>query len=191
MFGYEPGAIEITHASFFEHIHPDDREAKRAASLPAIQRGEPFEKEFRIVRRDGAVRTVHTWTDFECDANGKPIRMIGTCQDVTERKRAELDLREADRRKDEFLAMLSHELRNPLAPILNALEILGARGPAQPEVRSTLPAVIEQAGRSTWSGCSTTCSTSRASARARSSCASEPVELAAMLVQRGRRSAAR
>ena len=60
--------------------------------------------------------------------------MVGTCQDVTERKRAEQELREADRRKDEFLAMLSHELRNPLAPILNAVEILHQRG--HPTTRS-------------------------------------------------------
>ena len=72
---------------------------------------------------------MHTWTMFESDADGAPIRMIGTCQDVTERKRAEQELVEADRRKDEFLAMLSHELRNPLAPILNAIEIIERAGP--------------------------------------------------------------
>ena len=79
---------------------------------------------------------------FERDASGQPIRMIGTCQDVTERKRAERELREADRRKDEFLAMLSHELRNPLAPILNAVEILERAGPGEEELRSTFQAVI-------------------------------------------------
>ena len=61
---------------------------------------------------------LHTWSDFQRDAAGNLIRMRGTCQDITERTRAEQELREADRRKDEFLAMLAHELRNPLAPIL-------------------------------------------------------------------------
>ena len=124
IFGYEPGAVPVSHSSFFDHIHPEDREAMRSTSPPTIQRAEPFEHEFRIVRGDGTVRLMHTWTDFERDAAGKPIRMVGTCQDVTERKRAEEELRAADRRKDEFLAMLSHELRNPLAPILNAIEII-------------------------------------------------------------------
>ena len=68
--------------------------------------------------------------------------MIGTCHDVTERKRAERELVEADRRKDEFLAMLSHELRNPLAPILNAIEIIERAGPDQEDLRSRFQAVI-------------------------------------------------
>ena len=52
--------------------------------------------------------------------------MTGACVDITDRKEAERILRDADRRKDEFLAMLAHELRNPLAPIRNALEVLAA-----------------------------------------------------------------
>ena len=63
--------------------------------------------------------------------------MIGTRQDITERKRDEQELREADRRKDEFLAMLAHELRNPLAPIRNAVRCsmrrAGATGPRRAE----------------------------------------------------------
>ena len=65
------------------------------------------------------------------DAAGQPVALATVSQDVTERKRLEdnlrslaADLSEADRRKDEFLAMLAHELRNPLAPISNALEVL-------------------------------------------------------------------
>ncbi len=142
IFGYEPGAVAITHSSFFDHIHPEDRESMRAQSPPSIERAQPFEREFRIVRGDGTVRLIHTWTDFERDAAGKPIRMVGTCQDVTERKSAELELRAADRRKDEFLAMLSHELRNPLAPILNAIEIIERAGSDQGELRTTYQAVI-------------------------------------------------
>ena len=55
------------------------------------------------------------------DVSGHPRGAVGAILDMTELKRAELALREADRRKDEFLAMLAHELRNPLAPIRNAL----------------------------------------------------------------------
>jgi PAS domain-containing protein len=62
------------------------------------------------------VRVLHSWIDLESDAAGRPIRVIGTSQDVTERKRAEQELRDADRRKDEFLAMLSHELRTHWRP---------------------------------------------------------------------------
>jgi len=142
MFGLEPGSIAVTHATFFEFIHPDDRERVRAASPGKIQRAAPFENDFRVVRPDGTIRYMHTWTNFECDADGKPVRMVGTCQDVTERKHAELELREADRRKDEFLAMLSHELRNPLAPMLNAIETIQGTGPGQEELRATCQAII-------------------------------------------------
>jgi len=142
LFGLEPGTVEITHATFFEYIHPDDRDRVRATSPVKIQRAAPFENEFRVVRKDGVVRHMHTWTVFETDAIGRPIRMIGTCQDITERKEAEQALVAADRRKDEFLAMLSHELRNPLAPILNAIEIIERAGPGDDELRSTFQGVI-------------------------------------------------
>ncbi|HEY7376897.1 MAG TPA: ATP-binding protein [Polyangia bacterium] len=142
MFGYEPAAFPMTHPTFFQFIHPADRERIRANSPRKIQQAVQFENEFRIVRPDGTVRHMHTWTDFERDASGTPILMIGTCQDVTERKIAEEELRQADRRKDEFLAMLSHELRNPLAPILNAIEVIERAGPDDEPVRSAFQAVI-------------------------------------------------
>jgi PAS domain S-box-containing protein len=142
LFGHEPGSFPITHASFFEFIHPEDRERVRANSPRKIERGEACENEFRIVRPDGSVRFMHTWTSFDAAADGRPIRMVGTCQDITERKRNEEELREADRRKDEFLAMLSHELRNPMAPILSAIEIIEQTAPDQEAVRSAYQAVI-------------------------------------------------
>src|SRR5262249_34143345 len=62
------------------------------------------------------------------EADGAPRGAIGAFMDVTRLKRAEAALREADRRKDEFLALLSHELRNPLAPILTAAELMQLKG---------------------------------------------------------------
>src|SRR5262249_29537211 len=58
------------------------------------------------------------------DSEGKPSSIVSVVEDITERKRAENAIQEADRRKDEFLAILAHELRNPLAPISNSLHIL-------------------------------------------------------------------
>jgi PAS domain S-box-containing protein len=142
IFGYEPGSLEVNEAAFFDRIHPDDRDLMRSRSDRFTKRAEPYENEYRIVRPDGTVRVLHSWVDFESDAAGRPIRAIGTSQDITERKRAEQELRDADRRKDEFLAMLSHELRNPLAPILSAVEIMEQAGPAERELRATYQAVI-------------------------------------------------
>ena len=142
IFGLEPGCVEASQARFYETIHPDDREGMRVAAEAARAKGESFEREYRIVRPDGTVRMLHSWTRFERGADGRPGRMLGTCQDITDRRRAEHALREADRRKDEFLAMLAHELRNPLAPILNAAEVLACTGPEQPDITAKFRLVV-------------------------------------------------
>ncbi|HET7696268.1 MAG TPA: ATP-binding protein [Vicinamibacterales bacterium] len=81
-----------------------------------------------IVRGDGSV--VHVQNDVEplYDRHGAVCGCVSVCVDLTEHRQAEDVLREADRRKDEFLATLSHELRNPLAPIRNALELMRRSG---------------------------------------------------------------
>jgi PAS domain S-box-containing protein len=84
--------------------------------------------EIEIVRADGTVLFVQNDVEPLYDRHGEVCGCVSVCLDMTERKRVEGMLREADRRKDEFLATLSHELRNPLAPIRNALEVLRRRG---------------------------------------------------------------
>ena len=142
IFGYEPGSLKPNAAAFVDRIHPDDRDLMRSRADRFLKRAEPYENEYRIVRPDGSVRVLHSWVDFESDAAGVACRAVGTVQDITDRKRAEQELRDADRRKDEFLAMLSHELRNPLAPILSAVEIIELARPEQRELRATYQAVI-------------------------------------------------
>jgi PAS domain S-box-containing protein len=95
------------------HTHDDTR---RTGVLPSTQ--------FRIVRPDGSERWVIRRGKVHFDADGTPILLAGLLIDVTAQKLAEEALREADRRKDEFLATLAHELRNPLAPIRNAARLL-------------------------------------------------------------------
>ena len=80
--------------------------------------------DIEIVRSDGTVVFVQNDVEPLYDARGNVCGCVSVCVDMTSRKRGEDVLREADRRKDEFLATLSHELRNPLAPIRNALELL-------------------------------------------------------------------
>jgi len=77
-----------------------------------------------IVRTDGAVVYVQNDVEPLYDRHGVVCGCVSVCVDMTARRQVEEVLREADRRKDEFLATLSHELRNPLAPVRNALEIL-------------------------------------------------------------------
>ena len=75
------------------------------------------EFEFRIVHQDGTVRWLAQVCQPVLGEQGEYLGLRGSNREVTERKRAEQALRDADRRKDEFLAMLAHELRNPLAAI--------------------------------------------------------------------------
>ena len=86
-----------------------------------------YSQEYRIIRADtGAVRWLRVLGRFLYDESGAPIRSVGVCFDDTDRKVAEIALRDADQRKDVFLATLAHELRNPLAPIRNAAQMLGS-----------------------------------------------------------------
>jgi signal transduction histidine kinase len=84
--------------------------------------------DIEIVRSDGSIVYVQNDVEPLYDAHGQVCGCVSVCVDITERKRSADRLREADRLKDEFLATLSHELRNPLAPIRNALELMRRGG---------------------------------------------------------------
>jgi PAS domain S-box-containing protein len=276
IFGYEPRGVRVDLGLFVSAVHPDDRALIQFDWSGGPERGDRVERELRIVRPDGGMRVIHAWAAVERDAAGRASRLRGTCQDVTERKLAELEirqtreqlqlvvdatpamiarydravrlvwansayaarigkkpeelvgkhlreivgepavvplqrqmarvlagetvemeaeipyptlgrrwmhfvaaptfdahgapdgcvaiitddthrrqierereraleeLREVDRRKDEFLAMLSHELRNPLAPILTAVEVLRLTDPADAQTAAAFRAVIER-----------------------------------------------
>jgi two-component system CheB/CheR fusion protein len=123
-------------------VHPDDREAAMKKWRDSLATQTPFEDEFRIRHVSGQWRWTHARAVPLRDDSGKLRGWVGMNADVTERKATELAqreaetaLREANRRKDEFLAMLGHELRNPLAPLRNAMTIFEKRLPPDPELR--------------------------------------------------------
>ena len=105
-------------------FHPDDQDAAWATWRHSLATGEPYEIEYRLRHRDGGYRWVLGRALPVRDAEGGIGRWMGTCTDIHEHKLTEDALREADQRKDEFLAMLGHELRNPLAPIRSAASLL-------------------------------------------------------------------
>jgi PAS domain S-box-containing protein len=107
-------------------LHDGDRErlTARIAHMLSTPDDDTWNEGFRIVHPTRGLRDIGGLGRAIRDATGRVIRMTGIDLDVTERVRAERALKAADRRKDEFLATLSHELRNPLAPILNAVQLL-------------------------------------------------------------------
>ena len=118
---------------WLEAIHPDDREATLRAWQASVAARSVFRAEYRVRRRDGEWRWMMVRAVPVLDGDDRVVEWTGACTEMHEVKLAQDALREADRRKDEFLATLSHELRNPLAPIRNAVEYLKARGPLDAE----------------------------------------------------------
>jgi PAS domain S-box-containing protein len=104
-------------------VEPDQLPLQRATRGAEVRN---YEEEIRF--DDGEVKHLYGNVVPLRDPSGAPRGAIGAFVDVTRLKQAEAAMREADRRKDEFLAILSHELRNPLAPIITATQLMKLKG---------------------------------------------------------------
>ncbi|OGU19722.1 MAG: hypothetical protein A2580_01465 [Hydrogenophilales bacterium RIFOXYD1_FULL_62_11] len=96
LFGIQQAEFDASYEAFMARVHPDDQKAVNAAVGRALETGAPYEIDHRIVRSDGAVRIVHENAEVLLDNQGKPARMIGIVQDITEWKLAEQALQEKD-----------------------------------------------------------------------------------------------
>jgi PAS domain S-box-containing protein len=110
-------------------FHPDDSARAWAAWRASLATGKTYEIQYRLRHHSGAYRWVLGRALPVRDDTGAIIRWMGTCTDIDDQKKAEDELRQAGLRKDEFLAMLAHELRNPLAPISSAAQLLMLANP--------------------------------------------------------------
>jgi PAS domain S-box-containing protein len=109
--GLVPQSQEVTFETYLAIVHPDDRKLVRDTVARAYADGAPFVIEQRIVLPDDTVRWAQSRGRVVTDDMGTPLRMVGTAQDITERKRI-------DALRDTILATVSHELRTPLTSIL-------------------------------------------------------------------------
>jgi two-component system CheB/CheR fusion protein len=140
LFGLPADGSIRTLGEFCNAIHPADRKAVAATFERCIRDGAKLDIEFRVIWPDDSVHWLKDQGDTVYDDSGKLIYMSGAILDITEHKAMETaarrraqELADDDRRKDEFLAMLGHELRNPLAPIRNAAQILKILPQPDPE----------------------------------------------------------
>ncbi|HEY4861614.1 MAG TPA: PAS domain-containing protein [Xanthobacteraceae bacterium] len=163
IFGLRPREKSITSAVLQELIHPEDWESTTLARMSALRGGPPYDVECRVVWPNGEVRVVHSRGDVTRDESGRPRRRFGTVQDITERKRAEDDLRKSERRYREaqselahvnrvttmgqLTATIAHEVNQPIAAaVTNAdagLRWLAAQPPNLEEVRDAFDHIIK------------------------------------------------
>lgn len=153
----ETGAQEFVNQTFCEYfgvtreemkggkwqilMHPDDAAQYVSAFESCLNAHAPFHAETRVRRAGGDWRWLESWGRPRFGAQGEFRGVVGSSVDVTERKEtaqrleaSEAALRESDRRKDEFLAALGHELRNPLAPIRNVAQLLRTKVGGDPTI---------------------------------------------------------
>ncbi len=144
---FMPPDARITIETFYERIHPDDRERTRAAIDASIEQRASYDVIYRTVHpTTGDFKFIRALGGTTYGDDGTPTRFDGVTVDVTDQKREEErvaglydQLREEERRKDEFLATLAHELRNPLAPIRTGIELLQTGGETErPKVVATM-----------------------------------------------------
>ena len=133
--GLDPFGPAPTFEAYLGTVHPDDRAAFQADLDETMRSGRSFSREFRVLWPDGSVHWTHGVGRAFLDATGRPIRMAGTGQDITERRRVEAErdrLLDEERRagafREAFLEVVSHELRTPITTILGLTHILARPG---------------------------------------------------------------
>jgi signal transduction histidine kinase/CheY-like chemotaxis protein len=154
-----PPEDAFTFRDLHDSIHPQDRAEVLSAIEHSVDRGSDYDVEYRVCCPNGEVRWVMVRGRVAYDEHGAAARLVGISLDTTDRKRmhealheseSELarqadQLRNADRLKDDFLATLAHELRNPLAPIRTGTELL-ATAPSPDIATHTLGVMRRQLG---------------------------------------------
>lgn len=132
---------------WFDKLHPEDAEATAEAWLACVQSGQFWYREHRYLGTDGRYHPVLTQGVPMRDEEGQITGWAGINLDISRLKKTEEALREADRRKDDFLATLAHELRNPLAPIRHATRLLGSTAADDPQAQMARDIIARQVAR--------------------------------------------
>jgi two-component system cell cycle sensor histidine kinase/response regulator CckA len=159
IFGLVPKESDVSYETFLNSVHPEDREFVKKSVNDALYEKKPYTIEHRIMQPDGSVRIVHEEGKVRYSETGKPIRMFGTVQDITERKQAEQALRESEDRYRDLVEnsqdlICTHDLQgnflsvNPAAAKLlgydrSTILSMNVRDILAPEVRDEFPSYLD------------------------------------------------
>jgi PAS domain S-box-containing protein len=133
LWGSNPASLLQDAHQWLSSVHEEDREHVHA-SFDQLFHGSPYAEEYRVVRPDGTTCWVRDRAFPVKNAGGKVYRIARITSDISAAKNAEQALQEADLHKDQFLATLAHELRSPLGPIRNAVELMHRADPSNVRV---------------------------------------------------------
>ena len=131
---------------WYEVVHPDDRENTRKSWEAILASGQASQFTSRVLRRDGTYRYLIVHVVPWKDGAGNVKEWVGSCEDITEALLYEEELRQENQRKDQFLAVLSHELRNPLSATKMAVELLGTPSIKMERVNQLSEVIKRQVG---------------------------------------------
>jgi PAS domain S-box-containing protein len=151
----------ISYPDFLDVIHPDDKQELIDVFLESQKNGTEYDVEYRVIQSDGNIHWLSTRGKTYLDAEGNPANMMGVVRQITDRKNADKELtqvyalerkardeaEEANRTKDYFLALVSHELRSPLNAILGWTKILLTKK-VDDEMRRNALEIIERSALS-------------------------------------------
>ena len=149
IFGYEPGRVTVSNELFFSAVPAGDKARIQAAVAQSVRDGTPYHVEHRILRPDGAERIVREQSTIVRDAAGRPVRMMGTVLDVTEQRRLEEQLRQAQKMEavGQLAGGLAHDFNNLLTTILTMCQMLQSDLPSDATVQGDLDAIRGAAQR--------------------------------------------